>query len=82
MAVNSKFSHVGLNGSNTADRLVIVTKVVATSYNENIGVTEGQINETTGTVFTVMWVCDCNVLNKGHRKNILGDLPEIGVGVY
>jgi uncharacterized protein YkwD len=41
MAVNSKFSHVGLNGSNTADRLVIVTKIVATSYNENIGVTEG-----------------------------------------
>jgi hypothetical protein len=29
-----------------------------------------------------MWICDCRVLSRGHRKNILTTTaPEIGVGI-
>ena len=64
------FSHTGVNGSNPKARLdaVGVWPSAAYSYNENIAWSS---NVQSAEFYVIMWLTDCGILSRGHRKNIL-----------
>ena len=72
LVANNLFSHIGANNTNLGQRLdEIATKSGNWTFNENIAWTAGA---TSAQNFTTMWLHDCGVPLRGHRKNIFNTI--------
>ena len=64
------FSHTGVGGSSPKTRLdaVGVWPSAAYAYSENIAYSS---NAQSAEYYVVLWLTDCGIASRGHRKNIL-----------